>query len=242
MKVIRRLFVAAFALISTTSIADLVQPGVPGNPEEPLRVSGGIITSASGVNGGFGLRNLGAGLGIAHNAGYDFTYGISVAGSWASHNSTIFTDRGKGTEGGRLDVELMTRYMPELAEKFYAGLVISLGWSRQFGENAKAINDNVSFGDLNFKVGPSISYGFTDSFALSFAAKYSMHDIRFGVKEGSPLKAYSNRSGLDLPLVVWLAVSDTSALFLEANTRFKDFKTFGKSFQEEVTLGFSVNI
>ncbi len=242
MKVLRRLFLATFALVSTTSVADLVQPGIPGNEDAPLRVSGGALTGLSGTKDGFGFRNVGAGLGIAHNVGYDFDYGISIAGNWASSNNRIFTEKAKGTEGGRLDVELMTRYMPELAEKFHAGLVISLGWSRQFGESGKAINDNVSFGDLNFKVGPAISVGLGDSFALYFAAKYSMHSIRFGAKEGSDAQKYANLSGLDFPLGFWLSVSDTTALFLEANTRFLSFKDFGRSLKEEVTLGFSFAI
>lgn len=242
MKNVKRLLLATFALVSMSSVASLIQPAVPAGEDYPVRVSGGLLSGASGTKDGFGVRNVGAGLGFAHNVGYDFEYGISLAGNWASYNSKVFSDAGKGTEGGRLDVEIMTRYMPELAEKLHAGLAISVGWGQQFGQNAKAINDQVSFGDVNTKVGPALSAGFGDIFSAYISAQYSLHNIRFGAKEGSDAQKSANQSGLDIPVGLWLAVSDSAGVFLEGNSRFTNFNDFTKSFKEEVTLGLSFAI
>lgn len=237
MKNVRRLLVAAFALVSINSIAGLVQPLVPTGEDAPVRINGGLLSGASGSKDGFGVRNAGIGLGFAHNVGYDFSYGMSLAGSWASHNSNIFTASGKESSGPRMDVELMTRYMPELAEKLHAGLGVSIGWARQFGASAKAINDQVSFGDLNVKVGPALSIGLGEVVSAYVSAQYSLHNIRFGAKDGSDAKKSANQMGLDIPLGFWFSIADNAGLFVEGNSRFTNFSNFAKSFKEEVTLG-----
>lgn len=234
---VKNLLVACLALVSSVSVAGLVQPLVPAGEEAPVRISGGVVSGISGTKDGFGVRNAGVGIGFTHDVGYFFEYGLSLAGNWASHNSKIFTDAGKDSSGTRLDVELMTRYMPELTERLYAGLVISLGWGQQFGENAKVLNDQRAFGDMNFKVGPALSYGFTDMFAGYFGVNYSLHNIRFGAKDNTAAKTSANQMGLDIPVGLWVGIADSAGLFLEANSRFTDFSNFGKSFKEEVTLG-----
>ncbi|MCA9507822.1 MAG: hypothetical protein KC505_05305 [Myxococcales bacterium] len=237
MKNISRLLLATFALVSFNSFASLVQPITPANEDYPVRINAGLLTGMNGTKDGFGVTNLGAGLGFAHNVGYDFEYGMSLAGNWASYNSKVFTDAAKGTDGARLDVEIMTRYMPEITDKFNVGLALSVGWGQQFGKNAKAINDEMAFGDLNFKAGPALSAGLGEMASLYFSVQYSLHNIRFGAKDGSSAKTSANRSGIDVPLGVWFAFSDSAGLFVEANSRITNFSDFKKSFREEVTLG-----
>ncbi len=237
MKNVRRLLVAAFALVSVSSVAGLVQPVRPASEDAPVRFNGGLLGGASGTKDGFGVRNAGIGLGFNHNVGYDFEYGMSLAGNWVSHSSKIFTDAAKGTEGPGMDVELMTRYMPEIAERLHAGLTISLGWTHQFGANAKPINDQVSFGTLNVKVGPALSVGFGDVVSAYVSTQFSLHNIRFGAKEGSDAAKTNNQMGLDIPLGFWFAIADNAGVFIEGNSRFTNFKEFTKSFKEEVTLG-----
>lgn len=249
MKNIKRLFVAAVALVSASSMASLLQPTVPVSEDAPFRISGGIHSGLVKNKDGMGANDLGAAIGFTHNVGYDFEYGLSVGGGWAApHPLRIFMDESDKNKsaGARMDVELMARFMPELAERFHVGGLLGIGFGRQFGEFAKKENENVAFGDLAFKAGIALSYGFSDMVSMYFAPAYTMTGIRFVKGDATEavkkdLKAASNKSGFELPLGVWFGVSDSTGLFVEANTRNVDVSKVGEiaSWREEVTLGVS---
>lgn len=242
MKNIKRLLVATFALISASGVATIVNPLVPVGEDAPFRVSVGAKGGLGGspVDKGFGMSNLGGGISFAHNVGYDFEWGLGLAYDYTSYMGRIFSEASKPTQGNRIDAEIMFRYMPELAERFHLGLSLTVGWGRQFGKTAEQYNDARSFGDLNFKVGPALSYAFNDVVSLYFAGLFSMHNIGFGIKEDA--KEYANLIGADLPLGFMFNISENTSLFVEANSRFTMFKKdhIGKGFKEELTLGINV--
>lgn len=239
MKNIKRLLVATIALISMSTMASLLQPVLPVNDDAPVRVNFGLTGALAGGPNGFGLQHFGGGIGFTHSVGYDVEYGLSVMGGSANwRNETIWTAKGKDKTGFRLDVDLMLRYMPELADRLRAGIVLNGGWGDQFN-NADGLRKNRSFGDLNFKPGLAVSYGFSDSFSAYVGVQYSLHNIRFGADK---IKDYSNLSGLDIPFGMWFGFANQVGVFIEANSRFTDFKKFAKSFREEITLGVSYAI
>ncbi len=261
MKIVKRLLIVVWALVSAGSIA-VVQPIKPVGEDSPIRIHGGLQGGYNGVmkaantdKMGFGFSNVGLGLGFAHNVGYDFEYGLSISGDWATAPGNT-SNKGRGTAlwskdatdaktaGARTNIDLMVRYMPELSERFNAGLAFVGGWGDQFGESNKAIKDARNFGDLNLKVGPAMSYGFGDTFSAYMGVSYTMSDIRF-LKEGSAgdaLKAYSSLHGLEAPVGLWFSLADNAGLFLEVNTRFRNISEFTKSWREEATLGLTFAI
>lgn len=241
MKNIKRLLVATMALVSMSTMAKVLVPVVPANEDTPVRLNFGLNSGMNGSKDGFGITDMGAGVGFTHLVGYDFEYGIAANGSYATsgYGKKLFSDAGKLTRGPRLDVDVMARYMPEMAERLRAGLVFGVGYGHQF-KGAESINENRSFGDLYAKVGPAISYSFTNAVAGYLGIQYSMHNIRIGAKDS--IKDYSNHSGLDIPVGLWFGFADSAGLFIEANNRFTNFKNFTKSFREEVSLGVSYAI
>lgn len=147
-----------------------------------------------------------------------------------------------------MDVELMARFMPELAERFNLGgqLVVGYGTFLTGKDNFKKVREQYSFGDMEVKVGPAMSFGFSDMVSMYFTPAYKLSDIRFGIKEEAK-KAFENEtnlSGVELPLGFWFAVADNMGIFLEANTNFKFIKDveFAKRWREDVTLGMSFAI
>lgn len=265
MKNIKQLLVAATALLSVGSMASLMQPHVPTSEDAPMRVSAGVISGMlMGVNNeakdgktGFGFNSLGVGIGFTHNAGYDFEWGAAIAGSWAApagHQSEaayrIFSKDAEKKQGVRLDVELLARFMPEVADAFRLGGFVTVGYGYNFGgsddPDIKGMKEATAFGDLAMRVGLATSFGFSDMVSMYFAPAYALTAIRFAksdkVKEEGAKKAFaevSNLSGIELPLGFWFGVADNVGLYLEANTRFRNFAKFKDSWQEDVTLGVS---
>ena len=252
MKNVRLLFVALAALVSTSSMA-LVQPAVPMSEDLPMRVSAGLRGGFHKVSDKFGMRNLGFGVGFAHNVGYDFEYGISVGGDYAAavrgdKGGNIFVEEYKDNSAMHMDVELMARFMPELAERFNLGgqLVVGYGTFLSGKDDFKKAREAVAFGDMEVKVGPAMSFGFSDMVSMYFTPAYKLSDIRFGIKEEAkkPMENVTNLSGVELPLGFWFAIADNMGIFLEANTNFKFIKDveFAKRWREDVTLGMSFAI
>jgi len=242
MKNINRIMLSACVLISTSAIANLIQPLSAISEEAPLRFS---IAAKSGIgpnrDGQFRASGVGGGIGFTHNAGYGFNWGLAAAYDYTSPTGHVFTETSKKEAGSRIDAELFFGYMPELADNFHLGLNAGIGWGRQFGgETAKKINENMKFGDLRVKVGPAFSYGLSDSVSMYFAVLYSLHNIRFGAEDTA--KIYANSSGVDLPLGFTFGVGDSAAVFVEANSRFFNIAKGAKYFKEEVTLGMSFAI
>jgi hypothetical protein len=260
MKNIKRLLVATVALLSVGSMAT-VQPGVPVSEDAPIRITTGLGGAlfhrqdiAAGVFGanehkaGVRLADLSFGLGFAHNVGYDFEYGLGIKTGWANPRTGIFTEAGKDNSGMRLDIELMLRFMPELAEKFHFGGLLGLGWGRQWGEGFKDFAKRVAFGDFAFKAGLGLSYGLSDMVALYFTPAYTFTNVRWAsggadAAEATANKAYikdsSNLSGVEAPVGLWVSMSDNVGLFLDVNTQFVNFKKFKDSWKEDFTLGVS---
>lgn len=240
---IKRLLPAMAALLSVGAVAELLQPVLPVNEDTPVRINVGVQGGMNNVRGGsFGLTTLDGGIGFTHDINNDFTYGAAVragVGTTPRFSGKIFTDAAKDVQGFRMDVDLMARYMPQMAEHLRAGLVFGAGWNDQF-KNNELVRNNRSFGDLYLKAGIALSYGFTDAVSAYIAARYNLNNIRIGAKD--PIKDYTNTNGFDIPVGVWFGLADSTGLFIEANQRFLGFKNMGKNFREEVSLGVSYAI
>lgn len=248
MKNIKNLLVATVALLSAATMADmgLLPPVVPANDSAPVRINLGLQGGMNGMHNGteskFGLTSVGGGIGFTHLVGYDFEYGASVSVGYASllNMARIWTDEGKPNSGLRVEADLMARYMPEMAEHLRAGFVLGLGYGDLFtGEKTKAFKEGRDFGDLYVKPGIALSYAFTNAVAGSIGVSYSLHNIRFGQKDGDVKENHTNENGLDIPASLWFGLADSAGLFIQANSRFTNFKRFAKSFREEVSLGVS---
>jgi opacity protein-like surface antigen len=243
MKKIKSLSLITAMLVSASSMADLVQPLNPVSEDSPVRISigaqGGFGPASSTDR--FGASSVGGGIGFTHNAGSDFNWGLSLGYDWTSPKQRIFTQASKDSEGNRINADLIMRYMPELADSLFFGLDFSFGWGHQFGQGAKIINESRKFGDLNLKVGPALSYAFSDSVSMYVAAKYALTNIRFGIKS-EDAKKYAHWSGLDIPLGFCFAVSENAGVFVDLNTRFYNLAQGAKHFKEEVTVGMSFAI
>lgn len=247
MKNVKLLLVAAAALISASSMAKMVQPGVLASEDAPIRLTGALNTSLVSPSTGFGFNNMSGGLGFSQNLGMDLEWGLEVGAGYAGtdliESSRIFNESEKAGAGFRLDVELMTRFMPEVAEDFRFGAVVGLGWGKSFGVESP-LKDKVAFGDLALRVGPALSYGLTDMVSFYFSAEYTLTNIRFASSsandgEKKMISEHSNLSGMQLPLGFTVQASDNVGIFVEANTKFRDFRNFTKSWKEEITLGLS---
>lgn len=249
MKNIKQLLVAAIALVSASSMANLAQPHVATTEDAPMRVTAGLQGGLLKNDNGFGVNNLGLALGFTHNVGYDFEYGLAVGGNWATpeydRGGRLFMEESKKASGVRIETELLARFMPEIADSFRLGGLVSVGWSNQFGGEAlKKVKDSVAFGDLAVRAGLATSYGLTDMVAVYFAPSYALTQIRFAASKATEaqkkdIKEGSNLSGLELPVGLWFATGDNVGLYLEANTRFRNFKQFTKTWKEDITLGVS---
>lgn len=243
MKNIRRLLAIAAALVSSTSMA-LLQPALPISEDAPTRITAGVVGDMALKNNDFGLTDMGAGFGVAYNVGYDLFFAGSLKGSYSSHSHHIFTDSGKETSGFRLDAEVMAAFLPELSDGCYFGGVLGVGFGRQFGEKAKALNGLSKFGDMSFHIGPAMSYDFNDVFRAYINPSLTMKYIRFAISDDASqdFKDKSNTLGLAVPVGFAVSLNETSDLFFEANTQFDNLKHFGKSFNETLTLGVAFSI
>jgi opacity protein-like surface antigen len=246
MKNIKNLFVAACALLSAVSMA-AVQPGVPVSEDAPIRVSAGLHGGLMKNEKGFGTDALGLGLSFAHNVGYDFEYGLGLSGDFAAGGKRLFvTEETKDRNGVRMGVDLMARFMPEVAEKLHLGGILGLGWGTQFGGEAlKPEKELVAFGDLAVRVAVGMSYGFSDMVSLYFSPGYTLTGIRFAsdkVVDKDAFKKHANLSGVEAPLGLMFSMSDSVGMFVEANTQFTDFQNFTRSWREDVTLGVSFSM
>jgi hypothetical protein len=246
MKNIKQLLVATVALLSVSSMASLMQPHVPTTEDAPIRVSAGLVGGLIKPTQGFGASNVGLGIGFTHNVGYDFEYGLAVAGSWAGGPNRVFSKEAEKTSGLALEVELLARFMPQIADAFRVGGYLNVGYSNQFGgEGLKQLKDETAFGDLGLRIGLASSFGFSDMVSMYFAPAYTLTAIRFasdkvvGDDAKKKYKEATMLSGIDLPLGVWFGVADNVGLFIEANTRFTNFSKFTESWKEDVTLGVS---
>lgn len=242
MKNFKHLLVATFVLLSTSSMARIVNPLVPLSEDAPSRFSFGL---KGGFGGGmddkkFGLSSIGGGISFAQYLGYDVEWGLGLGYDYTSWRGRIFTEASKASQGSRVDAELMFRYMPEVAERFHLGLTLSLGWGRQFGTGAEEYNKARKFGDLNFEVGPATSYAFNDITTMYFAVLYRMNNIAFGV-EDDKFKKMTNVSGFDFPLGFLFHTSEYSSFFIEANSRLTMLSKghVGRGFKEEITIGYN---
>lgn len=252
MKNIKNLLLASLAMVSMVSNASLMQPHVAVSEDAPVRVT-------AGLQGGFlrnaeekkmGVNNMGLGLGFAHNVGYDFEYGLALAGNWATPEfGRLFTPATEKASGVRLDVELLARFMPQITESIRLGGYVSVGYGSQFGGEAlKAYKEFVAFGDLAARVGIIASFAVSDNVTLSLAPTYALTSIRFasdkvvGDAAKEDFKKDVNFSGVELPLSVMFGIGDNVGLSLEANTIFRNVKKFAETWKEEVTVAVSMAI
>lgn len=241
MKNVKRLFLAA-VLLSTSSMAAIVQPALPASGESACRVGVGVYTNMGKMaSEKYGLEDLMGGINFTHYTGYDFFYGIGVGlGASSMGKTRLFTDEATGKSGFKLDTEISFGFLPEIADMIHLGVVGSVGWGKQFGEASKnaASAGKVKFGDLNVKAGLAFSVGFTESVALYITPVWAMTKIRF-FEEGAPAKAkeQSGLNGMQIPVGLSFGVGEGVSMFVETTTKFANFKDFKGSHTQEVALG-----
>jgi hypothetical protein len=223
-----------------------------------MRITAGFNTgmvsrpdSAGGKVKGFGFESMGGGLGFSHNVGYDFEYGVA-AYFGARNRLKMFNDAGKETGVMNARWEVMFRYMPQVMEGFNAGGILSFGGDHGFGASdkdpsAKEYKELVSFGDMNLKVGPAVSYNVADIVTFGFAPYFAWNTIRIhSDKANDDYKKKANGMGMGLPLDIVFNVMENASVGLKADTQFNRFN--GEKvkamdhFKEEVTLNFSYNM
>jgi opacity protein-like surface antigen len=255
MKNIKNLLAATIALVSVSSTASLFQPHIATTELAPIRVTAGLqagMLRDTSADKKFGLNSAGLGIGFTHNVGYDFEYGLAVGGGWAGPEQSgarLFTDSKEKIFGARLEAELLARFMPEIADGFRLGGYVTIGYNTQFGgDDLKTEAEKVAFGDMGVRAGIATSYAFTDMFSLYFAPAFALTHIRFPASDKvstedqkKKFKAGANWAGVDLPLGFWFGVGDNVGVYLEANTRFRNFQgdALMDSWKEDVTLGVS---
>jgi hypothetical protein len=246
MKNIKRLLFAAAALVATGSMATIFQPNIPISEDAPLRISTGLSHGFFKPDTGFGPLKHSLGLGILYTPGYDFNIGGSVAGGVAAGGNRLYTDAAKEEYGFRIDVELMASFLPEVAEGFHVGVLLGLGFDRQFGgKSTKAMAENIAFGDLSGKVGLGLSYFVTEIVNINLFPSYTLSGVRFAsdkATDADAIKANSFLSGLEVPVGFGFTVADNMILYVEANTKFTNFSDFANSWQEDVSFGLSIDI
>lgn len=250
MKNVKSLLVATLALLSVNSMAVLIQPLAPVSEDAPMRVSlaakSGLIdnTNPALPGSGFGLSNLGGGLGFAHNVGYDFQWGLAASYDWVGlRGGRIFKENEPA--GSRIAAELSLGFLPEVAEKFHLGGLFGFGWAGSFGENVTKELEGSGFsrvGEFNLRVNIELSYWFSDMFNMSLAPGYTLSHIRFAKSDASDMqkeaiKKVSSFSGIELPLEFFIAASENVAVYLNANTKFVDITKAKDSWREDLTLG-----
>lgn len=263
MKNMKRLVIALAAMISTNSMAYLLQPAIPAKEDAPMRLTVGgqmgLVTRPESLGDkkkGFGLENLGGGLGFSHNVGYDFEYGIAAALGGKSTGKLFTKESTDEKLGGMLvSYELMLRYMPQVMENFHLGGILGIGVDHFFmDEKFKATSEKIAFGDGHLRVGLGTSYRFGDMFAIYFAPAFKWGAIRFHsdkAKNDDTFKKAANTMGAELPLGFSVNVMESMAIGLEANTQFNHFghkDITGKEekmmdgFKEEIGLNISYDL
>ena len=246
MKNIKKLLIALAALMGTAAMANMAQPSIQADEDAPIRfqlgAGSGFVNHPSGHQAeGFGVGNITGALGFTHNVGYDFEYGLSVHGGAATWGSKLFSKHATDNKltGTQMNVNAMLRYMPEVADDFNAGLTMGFGWGHLFNSTAADVYKNqVSFGDLDFRVGPAMSYRFSDTFAAYWSPSFTISNIRL-LKDGAT-EAFRNNTnlfGMEIPVGGWFEIADSTGLYVEVNNAFNNFNRFADSWRISGTLG-----
>lgn len=219
MKNMFKIFLALALLVAANSNAK-TQAIITGTDATPFTVHasgkfdvGGY--SVSKDDHGMGIKSLAGNLGLAHYVGHDFEYGINVFGGWAtSLQGKLFAETGK-RDGFKTGVNLSGRYMPHVTSSIRLGGLVSVGYSRLFGQGDKPMHESFAFGDANFDVGPSFMHQATDSFAWGFGITYGMTEMRFGSAKASDIaKQYSNLHTFRVPFDFVLQATDSLGVTL----------------------------
>lgn len=257
MKNMKCLVIALAAMISTNSMAYLLQPAIPAKEDAPMRLTvGGQMDIAKRPDSmdklkGFVVESLGGGLGFSHNVGYDFEYGIAAALGGKSTGKLFNKESTDQKLGGALvSWELMLRYMPQVMENFNLGGILGFGADHFFmDEKFKAESEKIKFGDMHIKIGLGTSYRFADMFAMYFAPTFKLGEIRIhSDKADETFKKGANVMGIELPIGASVNVMESMAIGLEYNAKmnnpFGHKDTAGKEgkFADSFKHGIGLNI
>lgn len=210
MKVIKLLVGLVFLL--SVEAGARTQVLIYGDQNTPITLNVGAKVDMGGYSiskddHGMGLKSIGANIGITHHVGHDFEYGLNTFQAWSTSTSgKLFSQSGK-YDGFKTEATLSCRYMPKFSENIRLGGLLSLGYSRLFGEGHKSFHEAFAFGDLNFDIGPSFMHQASSIFSWGFGITYGMSEIRFGGKEvHEKLKQYSNFHTVRVPFeFLWKA-------------------------------------
>lgn len=243
MRNIKNLFAAAMALVSMSSTAVVFQPGTPVSEDAPIRVSTGVGTTLVKTKA-LGVDNIGVGLGLTHNVGYDFEYGLALGAGYAKPMSgRLFTDDLDKSQGVGMNVEAMFRFLPEVCEGLRLGGRVNIGWDGHFGgkDNAdyKKASEAVKFGDLNVRVGVAMNWSMSDMASLYISPAVAFNNIRMldDAKATDALKKGTNVIGAEAAVGGMFAASENLGVYVETTPKFVNFKDNGFGFREDFVAG-----
>lgn len=210
--------------------------GIFTSVEDPMKISFEMGTSAIKTQKNFGLEKIKTSVNFIGNAGYDFEYGATLEGAFKSIKSSLFTPQGKNNMGFYMNVELMTRYLPEVSDNIYVGGLFNISWQRSFSEVAKTIYKNVSFGDMSFKLGPSFMMNFNQQIYGYSDLLFAMTDLRFGIKDNS-IKQDSFLMGVNLNIGAGFLVAPNVTTYIQATPKIVNIQKITHSLGLDFNLG-----
>ncbi len=203
------LFFSSIEAISKTQVLIL------GNEATPITLNVGAKMDMGGysiskTDHGMGLKSLGLSLGFAHYVA-DFEYGMNLFGAWATSTGGKLFSENSQYDGFKTEITLNGRYMPLISKNVRLGGILSLSYSRLFGEGHKSFHE-AFLGDFNFDVGPSFMYQ-GQSFSWGMGLTFGLNEIRFGGQTAhARLKQYSNFQVVRLPIEFLVDATDTVGL------------------------------
>lgn len=215
--------------------------GIFASLEDPMKVGMEVGTSGIKTEKSIGLEKIKTSVNFVHKVGYDFEYGVTLEGAFKSIKSSLFSPQGKNNMGFYMNVELMSRYLPEVSDNIFVGGFLSLSWQRSFSEVAKNIYKSVSFGDMSFSIGPSFMMNFTQEIYGYSDLLFSMTDLRFGIKDPS-IKKDSFLMGTILNLGAGFLVAPNVTTYVQMSPKITNFQQITHSLGLDFNIGVSMAI
>lgn len=200
-------------IISLSTVAEFFDAVTPSIRLKPIVSNVGIIHSK---------ERLGAAGALLFDVGYDIKVGLSTVMGASSFSNTLFSQAAKDDTGFKLEIDSLVRIMPRLSKHTFLGGSVFIGYERQFG-GTKSFYQTVSFGDLNFKLGPTFAYEVMPGFYLSSSFYTAIHSMRFG-KLSDEVKEKSNLMSAQLEMASLLDFTDDISFFVSIAPIMKDVR------------------
>jgi hypothetical protein len=237
-------------LVSMSAFGDGMLPMVPvsGGTSLNLGVFGGFRSASNSVldvDTGFGLSDLGGGIGLVTSFVKILEIGADLRIGGANL-AQLFSDKEdvKKFGGTRLEGDLMVRLMIPILGIFDIGGQIStglgLGWSEFEKKHANTISPQWSI-----RGGPAIRFGLLGVISLYGSIQYSLANLRLSTETFTDInivKELSNQHGLMIPIGVTVKLGDHLAFFGELETRLEDFNAKHAGFHELINMGVGITL